>query len=556
MSIVNKLGARAASTLASLVLLTASCCSLLVAPQQAHASISNTRVDPVGTLELGGSSWLGGNGVDIYSNGNSAANTSGNNCVPVTGAAATSYCGAGSVWSGSKWQCVEMVNRLYLTQGWTTATWFGNGNTLVNHVPSGLTEESNGSISSINTGDVITLDDGGDGHAAIINSVSGTSMQIVNQNTVAVYSSASIGSGSLANKNAALSMSGWAGYSVQALVHHSQASTPPPPPTDTDGDGIPDTQDKCPTVAGLAANHGCPVAHIYSGTADGRVSETYWGGDGIALTTAQKYSTGSPVTAISSIIYNGVTHIYTGTQGGELYETYEGGGNTLTTQLLGDLNTPIDSMNAIITSDGATHVFSGSDDGRVEETRWGGSYAGIVSYRRSDVGSPVKTVSAFYTNGGYAHVFSGTADGTVRETYWSNDNDVTTATKTNLGSSVNGVDAHITADNVIHLYTGTQAGDTYEIYWGGNNNIPLQVVNKAHFASPVRTVKGLIWNGTSHIYAGLTDGSLYESYWGSTTTTAQKASLGATVSGLTAYITADGTTHLAVSSGVCVTCFQ
>jgi outer membrane protein OmpA-like peptidoglycan-associated protein len=34
---------------------------------------------------------------------------------------------------------------------------------------------------------------------------------------------------------------------------------PPPPPADTDKDGIIDTQDKCPTVPGLAKYQGCPI---------------------------------------------------------------------------------------------------------------------------------------------------------------------------------------------------------------------------------------------------------------------------------------------------------
>lgn len=34
---------------------------------------------------------------------------------------------------------------------------------------------------------------------------------------------------------------------------------PPPPPVDTDGDGVPDTEDSCPTVIGPASNNGCPV---------------------------------------------------------------------------------------------------------------------------------------------------------------------------------------------------------------------------------------------------------------------------------------------------------
>ncbi len=34
---------------------------------------------------------------------------------------------------------------------------------------------------------------------------------------------------------------------------------PPPPPADTDGDGIIDDEDKCPTVKGLAKYQGCPI---------------------------------------------------------------------------------------------------------------------------------------------------------------------------------------------------------------------------------------------------------------------------------------------------------
>ena len=33
----------------------------------------------------------------------------------------------------------------------------------------------------------------------------------------------------------------------------------PPPPADTDGDGVPDASDNCPTVAGPTSNGGCPV---------------------------------------------------------------------------------------------------------------------------------------------------------------------------------------------------------------------------------------------------------------------------------------------------------
>src|SRR2546423_9866151 len=104
----------------------------------AHADINNTRADAWGTQELAGSGWLGGNGVNVYSNGSQVSYTPNKPNNTVNG-----------VVSGEEWQCVELVNRLYLTKGWTTATWSGNGNTLVNNLPSNLTnlKQNNGSIS-------------------------------------------------------------------------------------------------------------------------------------------------------------------------------------------------------------------------------------------------------------------------------------------------------------------------------------------------------------------------------------------------------------------------
>lgn len=174
------------------------------------------------SLALSGSGWLDGGGVDIMSGGDNS-----NFCVAVPNAPASSRCPAGSVWSGTKWVCVEMVNRLYLFRGWTNNTWSGNGNTLVNNLPSGLAAQSNGSISHIIPGDVITLTGGSDGlgHAAIINTIAST-FGIINQNAQQVNSSAYVDSGSLASGNAHLSMAvgTWTNYSVQAVVHAAKNS--------------------------------------------------------------------------------------------------------------------------------------------------------------------------------------------------------------------------------------------------------------------------------------------------------------------------------------------
>ncbi len=54
---------------------------------------------------------------------------------------------------------------------------------------------------------------------------------------------------------------GWAGIIGKKKEPKKivQPPPPPPPPKDTDGDGIPDDKDKCPTVPGLAKYDGCPI---------------------------------------------------------------------------------------------------------------------------------------------------------------------------------------------------------------------------------------------------------------------------------------------------------
>jgi hypothetical protein len=116
---------------------------------------------------------------------------------------------------------------MYLSRGWTTDTWYGNGNTLINNIPSNLAEQDNGSVSYINSGDVITFNNVNDpnGHAAIVNNISGGTVNIINQNAD-LHSMATITSGALGGKNAHLDMTGWAGYYIQAIVHAPSGSVP------------------------------------------------------------------------------------------------------------------------------------------------------------------------------------------------------------------------------------------------------------------------------------------------------------------------------------------
>lgn len=198
--------------------------SSFAAPAIAHASggPTNTRADKFGTPEVLGSAWLTslGGGVTIYSNGPnpSGPETNISNCVKVPGGTGGQGCGKGTVPSGWKWQCVELVNRLYLTKGWITSWWAGNGFELFGDAPKNLKKESNGAITYLNPGDVVAFSGGKGklGHVAIVNSVHGSTVQIASQNTRVVFD------GSLSLHNGFLSAPGWTGegYTVQGVIHH------------------------------------------------------------------------------------------------------------------------------------------------------------------------------------------------------------------------------------------------------------------------------------------------------------------------------------------------
>src|SRR5260370_10296592 len=168
----------------------------VTSPRVAHAicGTSCTYTDPWGTQEVAGSGWMGGNGVPINSNGPSApGGPSPDNYNYVNNKNNV------STQTGIEWQCVELVNRLYITKGWLTATWTGNGDQLYGNMPAGLTKQAQGSITSVSAGDVIGMSKSGTpGHVAVISSVSGSSITIASQNTNVVYdTSFALSSGSI-----------------------------------------------------------------------------------------------------------------------------------------------------------------------------------------------------------------------------------------------------------------------------------------------------------------------------------------------------------------------
>src|SRR5438445_2095481 len=127
-----------------------------------------------------GDAWMGGIGVDIRSNGPYTGTEA--SCRPL----ATDLSGPLPQW-GFGWQCVELVNRLYMTRGWITATWPGNGADMYTLAPASLSKELQGSVQGLAPGDVVVF--GGDlspgaGHVAVVSAVDGSTVKLYGQNAL------------------------------------------------------------------------------------------------------------------------------------------------------------------------------------------------------------------------------------------------------------------------------------------------------------------------------------------------------------------------------------
>ncbi len=136
-----------------------------------------------GEILVKGSDWLGGGGVDVRSNGQ--YQNTGTECKP-----------GGEVYNlsanppqyGYGWQCVELVNRLYNTKGWSGKLILTGGaaKNLYSDAANGkfahLTAHANGSGYKPVPGDIIVHSNGTYGHVAVVDSVSGGTLHSVEEN--------------------------------------------------------------------------------------------------------------------------------------------------------------------------------------------------------------------------------------------------------------------------------------------------------------------------------------------------------------------------------------
>ena len=162
------------------LLMTFTLASVVTLAMLPHVPRASAAVSRCGRTLLPGSEWLGGQGVNVNSNGPDQGGD-------VSCSTATSYVNGTS--AGSEWQCAELVVRLYLTRGWIPSSYFWQGNgggtdSLYYHAPANLIKQPQGSISYLAPGDAVMFNTSSSaGHVAIVNTVSpGGSIQFVNQN--------------------------------------------------------------------------------------------------------------------------------------------------------------------------------------------------------------------------------------------------------------------------------------------------------------------------------------------------------------------------------------
>jgi hypothetical protein len=215
------------NALALLLVTAAALVPVSLSSTQAEAAV-NVSPGSCGTVLLAGSSWLGGNGVDVKSNGPDEGTSS--DC-----SSSLSY--VNGVQAGEEWQCPELINRLYLTRGWITATWHGDaGQQLYDDTPSNLTKQPNGSVSYLGPGDVVIINvyhnntpDGG--HALIVNDssdVSSGTVDLVSQNGGDPTNATPQVSGTISGGSVTVGGGGdgWS-YSTIGVVHAPTSFTPP-----------------------------------------------------------------------------------------------------------------------------------------------------------------------------------------------------------------------------------------------------------------------------------------------------------------------------------------
>ena len=441
-------------------------------PVAEAASCSGTHCDPQGTLELSASGWLNGNGVDVYANAGSASYDGGINNYYTTSDDT-------KIETGEEWQCVELINRLYLSKGWINDTWSGNGNTLKDHLPAGLSFESNGSIDSIKPGDVITLDDGGYGHAGIVNSynTSTGTVDIVSQNTVAVHSSATL-------NDKTLKMSGWSGYSVQGVIEPGGNTTTSSPPT---------TQPVKP--AALSYNGELDV-FVRGGN---QIYKDSWLGDHWTGFSSLGGNVASDPVAIQ---YGSEMDVFaTGTDGHVYKDTWNG----LTWSGFNDMGGGFSGTPAVAVWGSELDIFAKGGSGIYKDTWTGDHWTGFSSLGGGGMAANPTAV----TFNGELDVFARDGYGTVYKDTW---NGSTWSGFNPLGGNIASSPAAVQYGQELEVYGGSGVdGNLFKDTWGNAHWSGFNYMG--HSLGTAATPAAISYNGEMDVYVRSTNGAILKDTW-------------------------------------------
>jgi hypothetical protein len=205
-----------------------------------------------GTLLIAGSAWLGGHGVNVYSDGADGGD--------------------------GYYQCVELVNRLITTLHWSPSI-YGNANQLYANASSTyFVKHPNGSGYSPVAGDIVVWGggEGGYGHVQVVNANNGGSLTVVEQN--ASPSGYDVDSISASGYIAPTSY----GYYVEGFLH---------PKADTIGQPAPAPQSPAPAPppgapAGTHSETAGGLTHTWSSytTGGGAEGPSIAAGETVAIT--------------------------------------------------------------------------------------------------------------------------------------------------------------------------------------------------------------------------------------------------------------------------------
>jgi hypothetical protein len=162
-----------------------------------------------------GEEWLGGKGVPACDAGTDKV------CDDQEAVGGVSY---------NWWQCVELAQRLYKTRGWHTGVFSGVGSAwqIYTQAENGNLDDMqaipNGDITTIVPGDMIVHRGGpdGDGHVAVVDTVVGGTVNVVEQNNPP----GKAGRGTYTWSSGTLTRSGHAGLPIMGVVHDADNVSP------------------------------------------------------------------------------------------------------------------------------------------------------------------------------------------------------------------------------------------------------------------------------------------------------------------------------------------